>query len=290
MPLLEFEKTLTCPYNPAHQITAARMGVHLTKCRKNHPNSGHVICPFNANHHIPKPEERFHMSICGDRKSVELQRFRLENTASVGSTLPNVTKNGTDMVMTENWEDETVTGTYDPSKAAANANVLRKLEGATPSQRKEFRLKEKDRLERLASGLSVDGSEDLDRTLPIPGLALQSTIQRHSVPLRRPSRVNSTRLPTCDTLLQVHLARGKPLPGSQEYRRPGAVAGTPSSVGSIGTASPVGSIGTGSSVGSIGTSYSVNSSMQSQMLVRGRGRGLQIIHGGFKKVGGMQGC
>jgi len=266
MPLLEFEKTLTCPYNPSHQITAPRMGVHLSKCRRNHPHSGHVICPFNANHHILKPEEQYHMSICGDRKSVELLKFSLENTASVGSILPNVTYNKTDMVMTEDWESETVTGTYDPSKAAANANVLRKIEGATPSQRKEFRVQERHRLERLASGQCPDGSDDLDRTLPIPGLASQqnpASRDRHSVPLRRPSRVDhSIQLPiTSDSshsLLQVHLGRGKPMP---EHRRTG----------------PVGRSGT------------INSNNNKMMLGRGRGVGLQILHGGLKKAGGMQG-
>ena len=29
MPLMPWEETLTCPYNPAHQITPARMQTHL---------------------------------------------------------------------------------------------------------------------------------------------------------------------------------------------------------------------------------------------------------------------
>ena len=31
MPLCEWEKTVTCPYNPAHQITIERIQWHLVK-------------------------------------------------------------------------------------------------------------------------------------------------------------------------------------------------------------------------------------------------------------------
>ena len=94
MPLLPWEKTLTCPYNIAHQITQERMQKHLVslntklsffnsisklpyffltipmegifettshyvylsqlKCRRNHPDSEVVICEYNASHHIQK--------------------------------------------------------------------------------------------------------------------------------------------------------------------------------------------------------------------------------------------
>ena len=53
----------------------------------------------------------------------------------------------------ENWELEaTIKTSYDPRKKASQLPVLRKLEGATPSQRKEFRAMEKVRLEDLESG------------------------------------------------------------------------------------------------------------------------------------------
>ena len=99
MPVLDWEKTITCPYNPSHQITVERIQVptftyqlgqhsfiiwsflvsslnilnvslqfHLVKCRKNHPGSDLKVCPFNASHHVPAPEEEFHMKTCSDRK------------------------------------------------------------------------------------------------------------------------------------------------------------------------------------------------------------------------------
>ena len=41
---------------------------HLVKCRKNHAGSDLKVCPFNASHHVPAPEEEFHMKTCSDRK------------------------------------------------------------------------------------------------------------------------------------------------------------------------------------------------------------------------------
>ena len=89
MPGLDWDRTITCPYNPSHQISAQRIQVstchsscrdrlsfqwHLVKCRKSHPGSDHVICPFNASHHVPRQEQEFHLTSCPDRKMVEVER------------------------------------------------------------------------------------------------------------------------------------------------------------------------------------------------------------------------
>ena len=82
------------------------------------------------------------MTTCADRKSVELLKFMTDDEKpAVGASFPNVINNRTDIPEEENWEEETVTFTYDPSAKAASKPVLRKIEGATPSQRKEFRRK-----------------------------------------------------------------------------------------------------------------------------------------------------
>ena len=86
MPVLPWEKTITCPYNPSHQITEEKIQVnvvscpppdlllqwHLVKCRKNHQGSDLAICPFNASHHVPRPELGYHLGICSDRSSQTL--------------------------------------------------------------------------------------------------------------------------------------------------------------------------------------------------------------------------
>jgi len=275
------------------------MGFHLTKCRKNHANEAFVVCPFNALHHIPKPEEQFHLSTCGDRKSVELQKFVEQEKPLLGSTLPNVTYNNTDIPNTENWELETVTGTYDPSAKAATMQVLRKIEGATPSQRKEFRMMERDRLGKLSQGLSCDSfSFDLDQTQTIPGLSSQqsadtgASLRRdsHTVPLRRPTIVQESAKPVegnVSDLLRVHVGRGADTAGSRnaarsgELRRPGDVQLQTQNRMMVG--SNVSEDGASST-----TSYSVNDTNTAHLLTMARGRGRQILMG-MKKPGGMAG-
>jgi len=273
------------------------MGFHLTKCRKNHANEAFVVCPFNALHHIPKPEEQYHLSTCGDRKSVELQKYTEQEKPLLGSTLPNVTHNNTDIPNTENWELETVTGTYNPSAKAATMQVLRKIEGATPSQRKEFRINERDRLGKLSQGLSCD-SFDLDQTQIIPGLSSQQSVDTghgpsasirrdsHTVPLRRPTIVQESAVPVegnVSDLLRVHVGRGGDTAGSRnashsgELRRPGHVQNR-NMMGS--NFSDDGASST--------TSYTVNDTNTAHLLTMARGRGLQILKG-IKKPGGMAG-
>ena len=145
MPLLPWEKTLTCPYNPAHQITKERIQFHLVKCRRNHPEADDIeTCPYNASHHVPKPELEFHMSECSERKIVELAKYKWATEQSgpvrVG-TRPQPSGMSNQEVMNlmmrdENWETEaTVKQSYNPQSKCAKSLVLRKLPGATPSER-----------------------------------------------------------------------------------------------------------------------------------------------------------
>jgi len=95
--------------------------------------------------------------------------------------------------MEENWEKEaTVKQSYDPKKKASNAPVLRYVQGATPSQRKEFRAKEKVRLETMQQGglndsmnTSRDNSKD-EKSTTRPSLKRDSATAPLG-PLRRPT-------------------------------------------------------------------------------------------------------
>jgi len=154
MPICPWEKTITCPYNPSHQITQERIQTHLVKCRRNHPDMDMAVCPYNASHHIPRAEEAMHVTHCPDRKIIELSKYSwaLQKQGQHGNcNMPEpVRMSSRDIAMMmcqdENWETEaTIKESYDPQKKCAKTNVLRKIQGATPSERKKFYISERQR-------------------------------------------------------------------------------------------------------------------------------------------------
>jgi len=297
MPLCDWEKTITCPYNPSHQITVERIQWHLVKCRKNHPTSDHVVCPYNASHHVPKPEEQYHISTCSDRKIVELSKYSwaMDRPGYHGNlSMPPPSKvqwgNGNDAEdgMEENWEKEaTVKQSYDPKKTASKANVLRYVQGATPSQRKEFRAKEKVRLETMQQGGlddSMNISRDTDKSREVNKEKTRSSMLRRDStstpvgPLRRPtiglqteggsSRPGSV----TSALLAATLGRGQPgvRVAPAQLRRPG---GSILGWGEGDTNTTRDTVDTGSVVGGVDTTADTLDARLSQLAL-GRGRGL----------------
>ena len=217
MPLCDWERTITCPYNPSHQITVQQIQCHLVKCWKANPNVDLVICPFNASHHIPRPEKEYHISVCSDRKMVEMEKYvwsqpvkhgRLNLPPPVEPELP---------PSEEDWEKEaTVRKSYDPSAKAKQTKVLRKLEGATPSQRKEFRAQELERLYQL----ETKGTRG--RTVTIPGLNSDTSRQ----PTLSGNEWEGTSKECRCSLLATHMGRGSSVPKKRhQLRRPGSFLG-----------------------------------------------------------------
>jgi len=171
MGLLPWEKTTTCPYDPTHQITVSKIQKHLVKCRRNHKDSQHVICPYNASHHIPKAEEQYHLAHCVDRRIVEMGHYSLtlEKPGLHGHLMeipqPKPRELNTTLFMKEDEEEEDwereMSGvklqSYDPQLKCEKSNVLRRLQGATPSERKKFYANEKVRHEQLRT---VEANEE----------------------------------------------------------------------------------------------------------------------------------
>lgn len=54
--LAGYNDLVECPYNKAHQIMRSRLQFHLVRCRRSHPNSEKVTCPFNTTHIMNKEE------------------------------------------------------------------------------------------------------------------------------------------------------------------------------------------------------------------------------------------
>lgn len=198
MGLMPWEKTTTCPYNPSHQITVSRIQKHLVKCRRNHKDSELIICPYNASHHIPKSEERYHLAHCCDRRIVELDKYSwaMERPGRHGYLEPPPSRPEENQQMSlflddeEDWDRELRGArikSYDPQKKCEKSNVLRRLQGATPSQRKEFREKEKIRHEELKTvkeGNARREEEEEDSKggfhSPRPSLFTQESLARPS--------------------------------------------------------------------------------------------------------------
>jgi len=215
---MPWEKTITCPYNPAHQITVEKIQWHLVKCAKNHPGAQMGVCPFNSAHHVPRPELGYHLGICPDRKMVEKEMYNAgQDQPKASIPLP---PSAPLPPSEEDWEAEaTVVTSYDPAAAARKKNVLRNLQGATPSQRKEFRAEEARRHE-LLKAKQLPGSVEA---------APRESGARST--LRRPTLVGEpagegARLATGlvrPAVLAAHLGRGAGPPAARtQLRRPGS--------------------------------------------------------------------
>ena len=97
---------------------------------------------------MPLKEKEYHLQTCPDRKLVEVQKYELRDVEKRKTHYKPARKELDD---DEDWEKEAIVKhSYDSKKKASQLPVLMKLEGATPSQRKEFRAKEKVRHEELA--------------------------------------------------------------------------------------------------------------------------------------------
>jgi len=204
MPVLDWEKTITCPYNPSHQITVERIQFHLVKCRRNHAGSDLKVCPFNASHHVPAPEEEFHMKTCSDRKVVEMEKYSwsMQQPRQHGNLQMPVRAELPPSE--EDWELEaTVTRSYDPKAKAEKMKVLRKIEGATPSERKVFRAMERARLDLLEEGtkrkapvgMSLSNNTSKESVASLAGdVSFQQRVERETGgALRRPTLTPATK-------------------------------------------------------------------------------------------------
>ncbi|GFW61398.1 CHHC U11-48K-type domain-containing protein [Trichonephila clavipes] len=62
---------LTCPYDNAHRMKESRLQIHITKCRQDHLNGKHFVCPFNSTHVLPDQEKAYHLLRCPDKAPLD---------------------------------------------------------------------------------------------------------------------------------------------------------------------------------------------------------------------------
>jgi hypothetical protein len=133
MPLLPDDDTRLCPYNKSHEILVTRWDIHLIKCRKQHPNSGIVICKFVSSHHIPKEEIESHERDCFKNERNVGNAATAEPTFEIPDPL-RAHRPG-DVVIDPEWEEEVPT--YDPTAAAMSKPVIRLMQNMTKRERRE---------------------------------------------------------------------------------------------------------------------------------------------------------
>ena len=82
-------------------------------------------------------DEQYHHDHCPDRKIVELAMWRAAKGEVKLNPRPVVSQTSVCLdVDEENWELEAAGHvSYDPKKKCEKSNVLRKIQGATPSER-----------------------------------------------------------------------------------------------------------------------------------------------------------
>nr|CAI5818980.1 unnamed protein product [Callosobruchus analis] len=160
------EELVSCPYNPCHRIQKKRLGIHLYKCKKQHPNVNLAICDFNATHHVPQGELIYHHQHCPSRKKIEAFIYLEEENTT--NQYP-VNNNGVET--DDNWDGSNMP-TYNAEDYCMRHGVLRKLDAAPPSEKKEFQIQERERLKVVESPIcDIGGSCIRDENLEKEKLA-----------------------------------------------------------------------------------------------------------------------
>ncbi|KAK7863296.1 hypothetical protein R5R35_005339 [Gryllus longicercus] len=148
------DEIVTCPYDPSHQVLKSRLQYHIVNCEKQHAQMEFETCPFNATHRFPKPEIQMHIFECPDRRILETHKFQLQDESHMSRNNLSEFIRPSLPPSEENWDEEEYQSSYDPSQHINNKCVLRNIQGATKSQRKQFRLEERRRLNQLSTGNS----------------------------------------------------------------------------------------------------------------------------------------
>ncbi|XP_037812947.1 uncharacterized protein LOC119604433 [Lucilia sericata] len=136
---LSDDDMVECPYNKTHRMLRKRLQSHLLKCRLSYPDVELRKCPFNITHLIPEPEFTHHATNCPDRKLITQYKYDAPEPKEEEGP------KHSPIECDEDWDDTDVND-YNPKLYLETAKIIRKPDGANPSERKLFIKKERKRL------------------------------------------------------------------------------------------------------------------------------------------------
>ncbi|XP_023294784.2 protein D7-like [Lucilia cuprina] len=159
---LSDDDMVECPYNKTHRMLRKRLQSHLLKCRLSYPDVELRKCPFNITHLIPEPEFTHHATNCPDRKLITQYKYDAPEPKEEEGP------KHAPIECDEDWDDTDVND-YNPKLYLETAKIIRKPDGANPSERKLFIKKERKRLgdgdessdEDTKNGVNNDGAKGL---------------------------------------------------------------------------------------------------------------------------------
>ncbi|XP_045456367.1 gametocyte-specific factor 1 homolog [Melitaea cinxia] len=126
---------VSCPFDKAHQVEHSRLHFHINKCKKQHRNSQKVTCPFDSTHIIGSIHLDHHVQTCPKRFILDSQKYIMDNNHRPVVEV----QEARSIQSEENWDDEH-TSTYVPDLEKKGPHIIRKVQGATPSERRKARM------------------------------------------------------------------------------------------------------------------------------------------------------
>lgn len=79
------------------------MQTHLVRCRRQHLDAEKTSCAYNSKHVVPKPELKFHLDTCPDRKNMDKFVYVREDVNCNKYEMPKV-----EVTFDEVWDDVSV--------------------------------------------------------------------------------------------------------------------------------------------------------------------------------------
>jgi len=155
MPIRDFEKTVTCPYDKTHKILPIRMPTHLFKCARQHPvlASKMKTCSFNATHIVPAAELTVHEGQCENRMALlEVMYSSSNGSRIIDNTSPVTTQADMEPRVEEpsqeNWDTQEHYISYDPSIRKPQHVIPKTPPGLSKSQRRRWREEQREKREK----------------------------------------------------------------------------------------------------------------------------------------------